>query len=96
MTGILPIKKCGQHSALNMFREFSIIFPMQLAAYTGFTEDEVKGLLEATWNCDEDKVVELLKWFHDLAENKTYNSEVALSYAIQMAYYAAQKYYTTI
>ena len=44
MTGILPIKKYGQHSALNMFREFSIITPMQLAEYTGFTEDEVKGL----------------------------------------------------
>ena len=28
MTGILPIKKYGKHSALNMFREFSIITPM--------------------------------------------------------------------
>lgn len=31
-----------------------------------------------------------------MAKNKTYNSEAALSYAIQMAYNAAQKYYTTI
>ena len=38
MTGILPIKKYGKHSALNMFREFSVIAPMQLARYTGFTE----------------------------------------------------------
>ena len=53
-------------------------------------------LLEATWECDADKVAELLEWFHDTAENKTYNSEAALSYAVQMAYYAAQKYYTTI
>ena len=30
-----------------------------------------------------------------MAENKTYNSEAALSYAVQMAYYAAQKYYST-
>ena len=37
-----------------------------------------------------------MEWFHDMAENKTYNSEAALSYAVQMAYYAAQKYYTTI
>lgn len=53
-------------------------------------------LLKATWNCDEEKVASILEWFHDFAENKTYNSEAALSYAIQMAYYAGQKYYTTI
>ena len=264
MTGILPIKKYGQHSALNMFREFSIITPMQLAQYTGFTEEEVKDkcneynmhyediaswyngyivnteipvelrdkyrmgeyedktlsiysplsvvealstgiiqnywnktenyetlaeyirmnydglkdsvallmdggrlkvninkyqndmtsfnggndvlvmlihlgylgydadtkevfipnnelldefknsteseewvdtftsfkksqkLLNATWEGKDEKVAEILEWFHDSAENKTYNSEAALSYAVQMAYYAGQKYYTTI
>ena len=53
-------------------------------------------LLKATWECDADKAAQLLEWFHDTAENKTYNSEAALSYAVQMAYYAAQKYYTTI
>lgn len=46
MTGILPIKKYGKHSALNMFDEYSILAPMQLAQYTGFTEEEVKGLCE--------------------------------------------------
>lgn len=53
-------------------------------------------LLTATLERDADKVAELLEWFHDTAENKTYHSEAALSYAVQMAYYAAQKYYTTI
>ncbi|MBR1599706.1 MAG: AAA family ATPase [Lachnospiraceae bacterium] len=53
-------------------------------------------LLNATWDGNEDKVAELLEWFHDTAENRTYNSEAALSYAIQMSYYAAQKYYTSI
>ena len=53
-------------------------------------------LLKDTWNCDEEKVASILEWFHDFAENKTYNSEAALSYAIQMPYYAGQKYYTTI
>ena len=33
---------------------------------------------------------------HDRAGNKTYNSEAALSYGIQYALYAAQKYYTEI
>lgn len=46
MTGILPIKKCGQHSALNMFTEYSMMSPRQLAPYAGFTEDEVRGLCD--------------------------------------------------
>ena len=46
MTGILPIKKYGTHSALNMFDEFSMIDPGPLASYVGFTEAEVKKLCE--------------------------------------------------
>ena len=38
MTGILPIKKYGSHSALNMFDEFSMTNPKQLAEFVGFTE----------------------------------------------------------
>ncbi len=53
-------------------------------------------LLRFTWDQNEDKVAEILEDFHDRTENKTYNSEAALSYAVQYAYYAAQKYYTTI
>ena len=44
MTGILPIKKYGTHSALNMFDEFSMIDPGPLAEYVGFTEEEVRNL----------------------------------------------------
>ena len=44
MTGILPIKKYGTHSALNMFREFSMTDPRELAEFVGFTQNEVKGL----------------------------------------------------
>ncbi len=47
MTGILPIKKYGKHSALNMFDEYSMIYPMQLAQYAGFTEEEVQELCNA-------------------------------------------------
>lgn len=46
MTGILPIKKYGQHSALNMFREYSMEDPDVLAEFVGFTADEVKALCE--------------------------------------------------
>ncbi|MBQ7564193.1 MAG: AAA family ATPase [Lachnospiraceae bacterium] len=57
MTGILPIKKYGKHSALNMFDEYSIITPMQLAPYTGFTGDEVKELCRA-YGRNMDKIKE--------------------------------------
>ena len=46
MTGILPIKKYGSHSALNMFDEFSMTNPKQLAEFVGFTEFEVRKLCE--------------------------------------------------
>lgn len=42
MTGILPIKKYGEHSALNIFDEYSMIAPKGLGEYFGFTENEVK------------------------------------------------------
>ena len=46
MTGILPIKKYGSHSALNMFTEYSMTDPGDLAEYFGFTEKEVFALCE--------------------------------------------------
>ena len=46
MTGILPVKKYGSHSALNMFMEYSMTDPGDLAEYFGFTEEEVQGLCE--------------------------------------------------
>ena len=46
MTGILPIKKYGSHSALNMFTEYSMTEPGDLAEYFGFSENEVRALCE--------------------------------------------------
>ncbi|MBQ1940314.1 MAG: AAA family ATPase [Selenomonadaceae bacterium] len=46
MTGILPIKKYGTHSALNMFTEYSMTDPKELAPYFGFTEAEVQALCQ--------------------------------------------------
>ncbi|MBR4320054.1 MAG: AAA family ATPase [Oscillospiraceae bacterium] len=46
MTGILPIKKYGEHSALNMFKEYSMTNQKRLAEFTGFTESEVRRLCE--------------------------------------------------
>ncbi len=46
MTGILPVKKYGKHSALNMFFEYSMTNQKTLEEYTGFTESEVRALCE--------------------------------------------------
>lgn len=46
MTGILPIKKYGTHSALNIFFEYSMENPGAYANYVGFTEKEVCGLCD--------------------------------------------------
>ena len=51
MTGILPIKKYGTHSALNMFDEFSMVAPDDMADYMGFTQAEVADLCRH-WNVD--------------------------------------------
>lgn len=46
ITGILPIKKYGTQSALNNFKEHTMISPRQMAEYVGFTQNEVKALCE--------------------------------------------------
>ena len=51
MTGILPVKKYGTHSALNMFDEYSMLEPLELANSMGFTEGEVETLC-TTWGRD--------------------------------------------
>lgn len=42
MTGILPIKKYGEHSAINVFDEYSMVDPKSLGQYFGFTKEEVE------------------------------------------------------
>ena len=59
MTGILPIKKFRTESALNNFREYSMVTPRQLAPYFGFTKDEVRALA-AKHGMDFD---DLEKWY---------------------------------
>lgn len=59
MTGILPIKKYGIHSALNMFTETSMTNVEGYAEFTGFTEEEVQALCEKyNHNFEETK-----KWY---------------------------------
>ena len=46
MTGILPIKKYGNQSAVSDFREYTMTQPEPLEKYAGFTEEEVCALCE--------------------------------------------------
>ena len=59
ITGILPIKKYGTQSALNNFREHTMVSPRQMAEYIGFTEAEVKTV------CKEHDMPfqEMQKWY---------------------------------
>ena len=60
ITGILPIKKIDNESALNNFREYTMINSKQFTPYFGFTEDEVKDLCqEYGMNFDSVK-----KWYN--------------------------------
>ena len=60
MTGILPIKKYGTHSALNMFREYSMLKSVELNHYIGFTDEEVRMLCE-----DYQMDFEKMKFWYD-------------------------------
>lgn len=50
ITGILPIKKIKDESALNNFTEFTMIDSYPITKFFGFTEDEVRAL------CDQYKL----------------------------------------
>ena len=59
MTGILPVKKYGTHSSLNMFDEFTMVDQFYLDRFFGFTETEVRRL------CSQSKLPfsEMQQWY---------------------------------
>ncbi len=59
MTGILPVKKYKTQSAMNNFIEYSMVEPVDMAPYFGFTKEEVLALAEKH-GMDFD---ELEKWY---------------------------------
>lgn len=59
MTGILPIKKFKTESAMNNFVEYSMVEPMDMARFFGFTKTEVQ-LLAEKYELDYG---ELEKWY---------------------------------
>ena len=90
MTGILPIKKYGTHSALNIFDEFSMTEPKRLAEYVGFTEKEVKDLC-STYGMDFD---EARRWYDGYRFRRIrhiYNPKSIVDAMLEEAY---QSYWT--
>ena len=77
LTGILPIKKEKTQSALNNFREYSMLNAGCLASYIGFTEDEVKALCE-TYKKD---FIEVKRWYDgfQLGKYHVYNPNAVVS-----------------
>lgn len=77
MTGILPIKKYGEHSALNMFDEYSMSNQFDLAEFTGFTEDEVADLCLKY----DIPLTEVRKWYdgYNVSGIPTYNPRSVVS-----------------
>lgn len=59
MTGILPIKKLNNESALNNFYEYTMTEPAEFAVYFGFTQTEVEQLCR-TYLMD---TAEIAKWY---------------------------------
>ncbi len=72
MTGILPVKKYGTHSALNMFSEFSMMNPRQLARFVGFTETEVEALCEE-FRMNAEELKEWYDGYHFGASESVYS-----------------------
>ena len=68
ITGILPIKKIKDESALNNFFEYTMIDSAELTQYFGFTEDEVENLCKK-YGMNMDSVKE---WYNGYLINKNH------------------------
>ena len=77
LTGILPIKKLKTQSALNNFKQYTMLNPGPLAEYIGFTEEEVKKLCDR-YERDFHKVK---KWYdgYQLGKYHIYNPNAGVS-----------------
>lgn len=77
LTGILPIKKLKTQSALNNFKQYTMLNPGPLAEYIGFTEEEVKKLCDR-YERDFHKVK---KWYdgYPLGKYHIYNPNAVVS-----------------
>lgn len=76
ITGILPIMKINTQSAMNNFREFTMLNPGPFAPFIGFTEGEVQAI------CTKHQLnfAELRRWFdgYKLGQEHIYNPNAVI------------------
>lgn len=77
LTGILPIKRLKTQSALNNFRQLTMLSPGAFAPYIGFTESEVAELCDR-YDMDFDTVK---RWYdgYILADYHVYNPNAVVN-----------------
>ena len=73
MTGVLPIKKYSEGSALNMFREYTMLNDRVYSDYFGFTEKEVKCLCARNKEMSFDEITQWYNGYLDCFGNSLYN-----------------------
>ncbi|MDE7208088.1 MAG: ATP-binding protein [Lachnospiraceae bacterium] len=73
MTGVLPIKKYSTGSALNMFKEYTMLKDPFFETYFGFTEEEVELLCEKQTALTMDEIREWYNGYQTRDGQRLYN-----------------------
>ena len=73
MTGVLPIKKYSEGSALNMFKEYTMLNDYVYSDYFGFTENEVKDLCKKNKQMSFKEITEWYNGYQDCFGRALYN-----------------------
>lgn len=73
MTGVLPIKKYSMGSALNMFREYTMLKDPFFEKYFGFTESEVEALCKKQTALTMDEIRDWYNGYQTRNGERLYN-----------------------
>ena len=91
MTGVLPIKKYSTGSALNMFKEYTMLKDPFFEEYFGFTESEVEMLCEKQTALSMDEIRDWYNGYQTKDGSRIYNPRSVIC-ALEDA--ACQSYWT--
>ena len=91
MTGVLPIKKYSTGSALNMFKEYTMLKDPFFEKYFGFTESEVEMLCEKQTALSMDEIRDWYNGYQTKDGSRIYNPRSVIC-ALEDA--ACQSYWT--
>ena len=81
LTGILPVKKEKTQSALNNFKDYSMLYAGSIAPYVGFTEIEVQKLCEVYGQ----KYEEVKRWYdgYQIGKWHVYNPNAVVNLMLE-------------